>query len=55
MGLPVINIRHVPLSNTFNAEVKRAVDVLGGIVAIMVFSPVMLFADFSKNHFSRVR
>ena len=44
MGLPVINIRHVPLSNPFNQSMKRAVDVLGGLVAVVVFSPVMLIA-----------
>lgn len=42
MGLPVINIRHVPLTNTFNALVKRLVDIGGAIVAIILFSPVML-------------
>lgn len=43
MGLPVINIRHVPLSNTFNAMIKRIVDIGGSIFAIILFSPVMLF------------
>ena len=42
-GLPVINIRHVPLSNTFPALVKRATDIVGSLVAIILFSPVMLF------------
>ena len=27
MGLPVVNIRHVPLSNTFNAVIKRIIDI----------------------------
>jgi Undecaprenyl-phosphate glucose phosphotransferase len=44
LGLPVINIRYVPLTNTFNAMVKRLMDIIGSIVAIGVFSPVMLFA-----------
>ncbi|MCQ4671004.1 undecaprenyl-phosphate glucose phosphotransferase [Lactonifactor longoviformis] len=43
LGLPVINIRYVPLSNTFNAMVKRLMDIAGSIVAIVLFSPVMLF------------
>jgi len=43
MGLPVINIRHVPLSNTFPALMKRATDIVGSLVAIILFSPVMLF------------
>lgn len=42
MGLPVINIRYVPLSNTFNALTKRMVDVIGSIICIIIFSPVML-------------
>ncbi len=31
LGLPVINIRYVPLSNTFNSMVKRAMDIVGSI------------------------
>lgn len=42
MGLPVINIRHVPLSNTFNRMVKRAMDIVGSLICIVLFSPVML-------------
>lgn len=44
LGLPVINIRHVPLSNTFNMMVKRVMDIVGGTAAIILFSPVMLVA-----------
>jgi len=44
MGLPVVNIRRVPLTNTFNWITKRLVDIFGSLVAIVVFSPVMLFA-----------
>jgi Undecaprenyl-phosphate glucose phosphotransferase len=42
LGLPVVNIRHVPLSNTFNRMVKRVMDFVGAIVCIVLFSPVML-------------
>lgn len=42
LGLPVINIRYVPLNNTFNALVKRVMDIVGSICAIIVSSPVML-------------
>ena len=42
LGLPVINIRYVPISNTFNALVKRCMDIVGSIAAIIVSSPVML-------------
>ena len=38
----MINIRHVPLNNALNKFVKRAVDIFGAIVAIILFSPVML-------------
>lgn len=44
LGLPVINIRHVPLTNTFYAAIKRAMDIVGAICAIILFSPVMLFS-----------
>jgi len=42
LGLPIINIRYVPLSDTFNSMVKRVLDVIGSIVCIILFSPVML-------------
>ncbi|MDO5418115.1 MAG: undecaprenyl-phosphate glucose phosphotransferase [Lachnospiraceae bacterium] len=43
-GLPVINIRHVPLNNMLNATLKRMVDIFGALVALVVFSPFMLTA-----------
>lgn len=42
LGLPVINIRYVPLSNTVNMVMKRIVDLIGSLVALVIFSPVML-------------
>lgn len=42
LGLPVVNIRHVPLSNILNAVVKRGVDLFGAVFALVLFSPVML-------------
>ena len=42
LGLPVINIRYVPLSDNFNALIKRTMDVVGSILCIVLFSPVML-------------
>jgi Undecaprenyl-phosphate glucose phosphotransferase len=42
MGLPVINIRYVPLTNTLNWVAKRAVDILGSGIGIILSSPVML-------------
>lgn len=49
IGLPVINIRHVPLNNTFNRMVKRVMDIIGSLLCILIFSPVMLlFAGLVK-------
>lgn len=45
MGLPVINIRHVPLTNTLNLITKRAVDIAGSFIAIVVALPVMLICS----------
>ncbi len=42
MGLPVINIRYVPLSNTGNMVIKRAVDVAGSLFGIIITSPILL-------------
>ena len=41
-GLPVIHIRRVPLNDPVNAALKRAVDIVGAIVGIILFSPIML-------------
>lgn len=41
-GLPVINIRHVPLNNPLNAAIKRVVDIVGALFGLVVFSPLML-------------
>jgi len=41
-GLPAINIRNVPLTNLWNRIVKRSVDIIGSVLAIALFSPVML-------------
>ena len=44
MGLAVVHIRHVPLSDSFYAVIKRIVDIFGALVAIVLFSPIMLIA-----------
>ena len=44
MGLPVINIRYVPLTNTGNMIIKRMVDIVGSLCGIVITSPVMLAA-----------
>jgi Undecaprenyl-phosphate glucose phosphotransferase len=40
-GLAVVNIRRVPLTNTGNKIVKRLVDIVGSVFAIVLFSPIM--------------
>ena len=54
-GLPVIHIRHVPLASPFNAVVKRSIDIIGAVVALILFSPLMLITALiikltSKGH-----
>ena len=41
-GIPVIHVRRVPLNIMRNRAAKRAVDLIGATVAIILFSPVML-------------
>ena len=41
-GLPVINIRNVPLTDPVKATAKRTVDIFGALVGIILFSPIML-------------
>lgn len=48
-GLPVINIRHVPLTQPFNMIVKRAVDIAGALAALLIFSiPMLVIAVIIK-------
>ena len=41
-GIPVIHVRRVPQNIMRNRAAKRAVDLIGATVAIILFSPVML-------------
>lgn len=41
-GLPIINIRYVPLDSIINKIIKRTFDIIGSLLCIMLFSPVML-------------
>ena len=52
-GLPVINIRYVPLTNTGNKMIKRAVDIVGSLVGIVITSPIMLIAAILVKTTSR--
>lgn len=53
MGLPVINIRYVPLTNTINWMVKRVIDIIGAVIGIIIFSPFMLLAVIAIRFSSR--
>lgn len=53
MGLPVINIRYVPLTNTLNWCAKRVMDILVSLVGIVVSLPVMLIAAIAIKCTSR--
>lgn len=53
MGLPVINIRYVPLTNTLNMLSKRAVDVIGSLAGIILLSPLMLIIAVSVKTTSK--
>lgn len=41
-GLPVINIRRVPLTNPLNQFLKRSFDLIGASVILILVSPLML-------------
>ena len=43
-GLPLMNIRRIPLDNMANAFIKRAMDICGSLVLIILSSPIMLVA-----------
>lgn len=40
--LPIINIRYVPLDDTFNKFIKKAFDILIALIAILITSPIMI-------------
>lgn len=41
-GIPLLNFRRIPLDNWANAFCKRAMDIVGSLVLIILSSPVML-------------
>ena len=41
-GIPLINIRRIPLDNLGNKFLKRAMDLAGSFLLLILFSPVML-------------
>lgn len=44
MGLAVVNIRYVPLTNNLNWVVKRVVDIVVSLIGLVVLSPIMLIS-----------
>lgn len=49
-GIPVINIRHVPLNNFVNKTIKRAVDIVGSLCGLIVFAiPMLIVAIIIKT------
>lgn len=42
MGLAVVNIRYVPLTNTLNWIAKRIMDIIVSIIGIVISSPIMI-------------
>ncbi len=41
-GIPLLNVRRIPLDNLANAFIKRAMDIVGSALILIVFSPLML-------------
>ena len=49
-GIPVIHVRHVPLSSSYNIVLKRAVDIFGATVALILFAiPMLITAIIVKT------
>lgn len=42
-GIPLLNVRHIPLDNWANAFVKRAMDIVSSAMLLLLTSPLMLF------------
>ncbi len=48
-GLPVIHVRTLPLSSSFNQFFKRAIDIIGSLLLIILFSiPMLIIAIIIK-------
>lgn len=41
-GLPIINLRYIPLDNLSNKIAKRLIDIISSLVCIILFSPIMI-------------
>ncbi len=40
-GVPLLGVSRLPLHSTFNSHLKRTVDVIGGLVGLLLSSPVL--------------
>ena len=52
-GLPVIHIRHVPLTSVFNATIKRMVDICGALFGSSCFASYAADSSIDQTYFSR--
>lgn len=52
-GLPMMNIRSIPLDNIVNSVIKRLFDIVCSLLAIVIFSPIMVFVALSIKLSSR--
>ena len=52
-GLPVINIRNVPLTNTLNKIIKRIIDIIGAVIALIIFAIPMTIVSIIIKATSR--
>lgn len=41
-GMPILNMRNVPLESIFNYSIKRTFDILISVFCLILFSPIML-------------
>lgn len=44
-SIPLINLRRIPLDNLGNAFIKRALDIIGSLVLLILVSPIMIITS----------
>jgi exopolysaccharide biosynthesis polyprenyl glycosylphosphotransferase len=42
-GMPVLGIGKLPLHHAFNNTIKRSIDIIGSVLGLLVFAPLMAF------------
>jgi exopolysaccharide biosynthesis polyprenyl glycosylphosphotransferase len=45
-GVPVLGVSKLPLDRTINLAVKRVIDIIGSIIGLIVFAPVIAFFGY---------